>query len=492
MGKTITIDPVTRIEGHAKVSIFLNDDGEVSDARFHVTEFRGFEKFCEGRSFWEMPGITARVCGICPVSHLIASAKAGDAILGVQIPPTADKLRRLMNWAQIVQSHALSFFHLSAPDLLLGMESDPAKRNIVGLIAAEPELAKRGIGLRKFGQDTIRILGGRSVHPAWTVPGGVREPLSEAGRARILEGLPEAFETIDIALDLLKATFDSFGPEIRSFGSFPSLYMGLVSPDGGLEHYDGFLRVVDASGEILEGVEVEHHREMSGQLPGIDPVRYRDVIGETVEPWSYLKFPYYKPYASDRYAGMYRVGPLARLNVCTHAGTEKADRELRQFRQLGEYGHPVASSFHYHYARLIEIVHALERIQQTVEDQDILDTFVRSKAAVNQRVGIGVSEAPRGTLFHEYRVDEHGVLEKVNLLIATGQNNLAMNETVKQIAKAYVHEDSLSEGVLNRVEAGIRAYDPCLSCSTHAIGQMPLHVELVDAEGGVVDEAIRD
>ena len=492
MGKTITIDPVTRIEGHAKVSIFLNDDGEVSDARFHVTEFRGFEKFCEGRSFWEMPGITARVCGICPVSHLMASAKAGDAILGVQIPPTAEKLRRLMNWAQIVQSHALSFFHLSAPDLLLGMESDPGKRNIVGLIESHPELARQGIGLRKFGQDTIRLLGGRSVHPAWTVPGGVREPLTEEGRQQILAGLPEAFATAAVALDLMKSLFDTFSREVHVFGEFPSLFVGMVAPDGGLEHYDGYLRVVDANGEVLEGTPTEHYREMPGQLSGIEPERYRDIIGETIEQWSYLKFPYYKPYGSDRYAGMYRVGPLARLNVCTHAGTEKADRELRQFRQLGEYGRPVASSFHYHYARLIEILHALERIQQTVEDPDILDTFVRSKASVNKRVGIGVSEAPRGTLFHEYHVDEHGVLEKVNMLIATGQNNLPMNETVKQIAKTYVHADALSEGVLNRVEAGIRAYDPCLSCSTHAIGQMPLHVELVDAGGRVVDDAIRD
>lgn len=478
MSRMVTIDPVTRIEGHAKITIHLDDNGGVADARFHVTEFRGFEKFCVGRSFWEMPGITARVCGICPVSHLMASSKAGDAILGVRIPPAADKLRRLMNWGQIVQSHALSFFHLSGPDLLLGMESDPTSRNIMGLIQKYPEVARNGIKLRQFGQEVIRILGGRSVHPAWTVPGGVREPLDPEGRNEIRRTLPDAFDIVELALDLLKDSFDDNDSEIESYGNFPSLFMGLVTPEGGLEHYDGLLRIMDSEGRLVQ--------------EDMPPERYRDVIGEAVQPWSYLKFPYYKPYGYENNAGMYRVGPLARVNICDFAGTPQADRELRQFRRLGERGKPVTSSFHYHYARLIEILFALEKIEEILEDPDITSDHVRSQASVNQLVGVGVSEAPRGTLFHEYHVDENGILQDVNLIIATGQNNLAMNETVKQIALAYTNGPELSEGILNRIEHGIRVFDPCLSCSTHAVGHMPLQVQLIASDGEVIDEKIRD
>ena len=478
MTQTVIIDPVTRIEGHAKISIYLDDNGQVNDARFHVTEFRGFEKFCEGRSFWEMPGITARVCGICPVSHLMASAKAGDAILGVRIPPTAEKLRRLMNWGQIVQSHALSFFHLSSPDLLLGMESDPTTRNIMGLIAKYPDIARNGIRLRQFGQEVIRILGGRSIHPAWTVPGGVRRPLAAEDRDQIKRMLPEALDIIELALDLLKDAFDDNSTEIETYGNFPSLFMGLVTPEGGLEHYNGLLRIMDAEGHLVQE-----------DLP---PERFREVIGEAVEPWSYLKFPYYKPFGLEDGRGMYRVGPLARLNVCDFAGTPLADRELRQFRRLGERGKPVTGSFHYHYARLIEILFSLERIEETLADESLLGTHVRSISDVNESRGIGVSEAPRGTLFHEYEVDGNGILQKVNMIIATGQNNLAMNRTVQQLARAYVNGDGLSEGVLNRIEHGIRLYDPCLSCSTHAVGQMPMHVQLRAPDGALVQEIIRD
>ncbi len=483
MSRTVTIDPVTRIEGHAKITIQLDDNDKVADARFHVTEFRGFEKFCEGRTFGEMPGITARICGICPISHVLASSKAGDAILGVTVPPTAKKLRALMNWAQIVQSHALSFFHLSGPDLLLGMESDPTKRNIVGLIERYPEVAKKGIHLRQFGQDVIRILGGRSIHPAWSVPGGVREPLSEENRDLIRGMLPEAFAGLDIALKLLKDSFGDLGREIDEYGNFPSLFMGLVTPDGGLEHNDGLLRVMDSEGRLLQ--------------PGFPPERFREIIGEAVEPWSYLKFPYYKPATNGNsvngsYAtGMYRVGPLARINICNYAGTPRADAELKEFRTLAPNGKPVSSSFHYHYARLIEILFGLEKIAATLDDPTITDMRVRGHAGVNQLLGVGVSEAPRGTLFHEYQVDENGILKKVNLIIATGQNNLAMNRTVRQIAQSWVSGRKLDEGILNRIEHGIRCFDPCLSCSTHAYGQMPLDVELLSAAGEVVDRVVR-
>jgi NAD-reducing hydrogenase large subunit len=309
------------------------------------------------------------------------------------------------------------------------------------------------------------------------VPGGVREPLSPQNRDQIRSMLPEAFDIVDLALKILGDVNEQYAEEAGVFGDFPSLFMGLVTPDGGLEHYDGLLRVTDSNGEVLEEVSPEH---------------YRDIIDEATEPWSYLKFPFYKPYSADRFAGMYRVGPLARLNVCTFAGTPKADHELRRFRQLASYGKPVTSSFHYHYARLIEIVFSLEKMAQLLDDSDIVDTHVRSQAGVNQTVGIGVSEAPRGTLFHEYHVNDQGILQKVNMIIATGQNNMAMNETVRQIAHAYIKGDALTEGLLNRIEAGIRCYDPCLSCSTHALGHMPMHVQLVAEDGQVVDEVFRN
>lgn len=483
MSQRIVIDPVTRIEGHAKITIYLDDAGQVTDARFHVTEFRGFEKFCEGRPLWEMPGITARICGICPVSHLLASAKAGDRILAVTIPPAAVKLRRLMNLAQIIQSHALSFFHLSAPDLLLGMDSDPQTRNVFGLMAANPELARGGIRLRQFGQEIIEQLGGRKIHPSWAVPGGVRESLSEAGRTHIHDRIPESRTIILNALNQFKQLLQNYEREAQTFGNFPSLFMGLVTPDGLWEHYDGYLRFVDSAGNIVGD--------------RLDPTRYQEFIGEAVQPDSYLKSPYYRPLGypdqSDRCrvdSGIYRVGPLARLNICTQIGTPLADRELQEFRDRGNG--TVTSSFFYHYARLIEILGAIEQIEQTIDDPNLQSTHLRAEAGINQLESVGVSEAPRGTLFHHYQVDENGLMKKVNLIIATGQNNLAMNRTVAQIARHFIHGSDIPEGMLNRVEAGIRAFDPCLSCSTHAAGQMPLHVQLVSADGNLLDETWRN
>ncbi len=476
MSRTIIIDPVTRIEGHAKISLQLNDEGRVDQARFHVTELRGFERFCEGRSFWEMPGITARICGICPVSHILASSKAGDQILGVDIPETAHVLRRLMNWAQLVQSHALSFFLLSGPDLFMGMDTDPATRNMAGLLASDPGFARDGIRLRRFGQEMIRLLSEKSIHGAWSVPGGVRTPLSEQGRQTLLAQLPEAFEILERALDRHKNLLERMGDEVLNYGDFPSLFMGLVGTDGSLEHYDGVLRVMDSQGRLLEDA-----------LP---TDRYADVVQETAENWSYLKFPHYAAASSPR-EGMYRVGPLARLNLCDFAGTPKADRELRQFRRLGEHGRPVTASFHYHYARLIEILFSLEKIEETLAAPVVTGTHVRSNAGVNRKRGIGVTEAPRGTLFHDYEVDDNGVLQRLNLVIATGQNNLAMNETILQIAKEYVRGNQLQEGMLNRVEHGIRTFDPCLSCSTHAAGQMPIRIELFDGQGRLLDAKMR-
>ena len=476
MSQRIVIDPVTRIEGHAKISIFMDDAGNVSDAEFHVVEFRGFEKFCEGRPYSEMPGITPRICGICPVSHLLASAKAGDAIMAVNIPPAADKLRRLMNLGQIIQSHALSFFHLSAPDFLLGWDTPQAKRNVFGLIAANTELARAGIRLRQFGQEIIAVLGGQKIHPSWAVPGGVRSPLTEEGRTRIRAWLPEAYATTKIAFDLFKKTMDTHKKEIEIFGNFPSLFMGLVEADGTWEHHGGKLRFTDSSGSII-----------ADQL---DPQKYYEYIGESVQSSSYLKSPYYLPLGFPD--GMYRVGPLARLNVAEQMGTPKADAELKKFKKLGRGRSAVTSSFLYHYARLIEILASIERVEAALDDADLLSEDLRADAGINSLRGVGVSEAPRGTLFHDYTVDRDGLLRKVNLIVATGQNNLAMNQTVAQIARYYVRGNKIPEPMLNRVEHGIRCYDPCLSCSTHAVGQMPLHVQLIAPDGTVLNEIARD
>jgi len=475
MSKTITIAPVTRIEGHAKITIRMNDDGSVADARFHVNEFRGFEKFCEGRLMWEMAGITSRICGICPTSHLITSAKAGDAILAVGIPETAELLRRMITLAQWIQSHALSFFHLSSPDFLLGFDSDPAQRNVFGLIAKDKDFARRGIRLRKFGQEIIEILGSRKIHTPWAVAGGVREPFEESKRDTLLAWIPEAKETALLALAKLKEIHSTFEREIPNFGNFRSLFMGLVAKDGALEYYDGALRITDSGGNILDDK--------------IDPADYREHFGEATEQWSYLKFPYYKPMGYPK--GMYRVGPLARVNICSYIPTPLAEEERKRFKALaGEEG-VVNNSFYYHYARLIELLFAVEKAEQLLHDAAILGKKVRSRAMINRDHGVGASEAPRGTLFHEYWVNQDGVLQHVDLLIATAQNNLAMNRTVRQLAIQYLDGAKITEGLLNRIEAGIRCFDPCLSCSTHAIGSMPLHVQVVDASDLVLDERVR-
>lgn len=474
MTQRIVIDPVSRIEGHAKISIYLDTNGSVDYARFHVTEFRGFERMYEGRPMWEMPAITARVCGICPVSHLLASARAGDQILAVEVPIAAKKLRRLANLAQIIQSHALSFFHLSAPDFLLGLDSDPARRNIFGLIAEHPEIARSGIRLRQFGQQIIEFLGGKKIHPPWCIPGGVRSSLRDEDLAVIRDRIPESRSAAISALELFKQLVDKFRLEADSFGSFPSLHMGLVGPNGVWEHGEGNLRFVDSAGQVV--------------ADEIDPRRFSDYIGEATEQWSYLKSPYYRALGYPE--GMYRVGPLARLNVCNSMGTPLAEKERVEFRQLSPGA--VNSSFFFHQARLIEILACVERIEHMLDDPDLKSQDLRADAGVNKLEGIGCSEAPRGTLFHHYRVNEHGLIQKVNLVIATGQNNLAMNQTVTQIARKFISGPQIPEGMLNRVEAGIRAFDPCLSCSTHAAGQMPLHVQLITADGVIVDEARRN
>lgn len=472
MTRTITIDPVTRIEGHSKITIFLNEDGEVQDAQFHVTQLRGFEKLCEGRPFDEMPSLMARICGICPVSHLVASAKACDALMAVRIPVAGANLRRVINLAQLVQSHALAFFHLAAPDFLLGLDSDPAQRNLFGMVAARPELARDGIRLRQFGQQIIEMIGGKRIHPPNIVPGGMREPLKPEHRERILAGLPEAIAMAERTLDWFRSATAKFQDEVRAFGNFPSMFLGLVTPEGSLEHYHGRIRVLSSEGHVI-----------ADQL---DPLEYDQFIGEAVEPYSYLKFPYYKPLGYP--VGLYRVGPLARLNLVRRCGTPRADRALETFRR---HDGVLRSSFYYHEARLIEILYGLERIEELIRDPETSDEHVRAHAVPNSNEGVGVAEAPRGTLIHHYRVDDNGLMVWANLIIATGHNNLAMNRSVQQVAQRFVKGNALTEGMLNRVEAVIRAYDPCLSCSTHALNHMPLHVQLVGPDGNVLDELKR-
>jgi NAD-reducing hydrogenase large subunit len=465
----IVIDPVTRIEGHSKISIHLDEQGRVEEAYFHVTQFRGFEKFCEGRPFSEMPSLMARICGICPVSHLVASAKACDAILAVRIPDNAVRLRKILNLAQIVQSHALSFFYLSAPDLLLGMDSDPAKRNVFGLAEANPAMARDGVRLRQFGQQCIEWLAGKRIHPTWVVPGGVNEPLSAEVRDRILAGIPEAMAITLRALDWFKAEMERFREEIRTFANAPTLFMGLVGENGGLEHYNGKLRFLDAGGKIVQD--------------GVEGDDYPSVIAELAHPWTYLKTAYYKPLGYPD--GVYRVGPLARLNIIDGCDTPRANQEWAEFRELDRG--TVLSSFYYHYARLIEIVYGLEKIEELLSLPEILDPNVRAFARANNSEGVGVSEAPRGTLIHHYKVDSNGLITWANLIIATGHNNAAMNRGVLQVARHFVHGNKLTEGMLNRVEAVIRTFDPCLSCSTHADGRMALEVSLRGHDGELLD-----
>jgi len=469
----IVIDPVTRIEGHAKVTIQLGDDGKVADARFHVTQLRGFEKLCESRPFYEMPSLMARICGICPVSHLLASAKACDAILGVNIPANAARLRRILNLAQILQSHALSVFYLSSPDLVLGMDAPPETRHLFGVAATAPEVARDGVRLRQIGQQIVEMLGGKRIHPAWVVPGGVSAPLTEEKRDRIKALLPDGIAALQRTLGRFRGLLQRFPEEVASFANFPSLFLGLTDGAGKLEYYDGPLRVAGADGIVL--------------ADGLRPQDYPSYLAEVAEPDSYLKSAYYKPLGYEK--GMYRVGPLARLNLVTTCGTPLANHELGILRTFA--GSPLLSSFHYHHARLIEMLYCVERMGELLASPDILSTHVRAVAEPNCEEGIGISEAPRGTLLHHYKVDSQGLIRWANLIIATGHNNLAMNRGIKQTASYFVQYGKLSPGALNRVEAVVRAFDPCLSCSTHAAGQMPLEISLIGPDGALLDRMRR-
>ncbi len=471
----ITIEPVTRIEGHARVTIHLDDQGKVEQTYMHVDEFRGVEKFSEGRPYFEMTQITQRICGICPVSHHLASAKACDGVAGVQPPRPAVLLRELLHMGQLVQSHSMHFFHLAAPDLVFGFDADPAKRNVFGIIEANPELALKAVNLRRYGQQIIaRLGGGKRVHPSLTVPGGVNAPLDPKDRDAIASELGTMLGYAQEAIGLAKHLLGADPDLTNSFASFPSSYMGLVDAEGGLQLYDGQIRVKDAEGKLLAQFKAED---------------YKAYVAEHVEPWSFLKFPYLRSLGWPQ--GTYRVGPLGRLNVVDKINTPLANQEFKLFKEING-GKPVEGSLYYHYARLIENLHCLERIGGLLDDPDILSQDVRVYPPLELAGhGVGVIEAPRGTLFHEYWTDDDGLLTRVNLIVATGNNNWAMNQAAGLVARDFVDGKKLTEGMLNRVEAAIRCYDPCLSCATHALGQMPLEITLLAADGTVLDHVTR-
>jgi NAD-reducing hydrogenase large subunit len=475
VSQKITIEPVTRIEGHAKITIHMKEDNlSVDHAYLHINEFRGFEKFCEGRMVFEMPLITPRICGICPVSHHLASAKAGDAVLGSPPPRPASLLRELMHMGQIIQSHGMHFFELAGPDLLLGFDADPTIRNVVGLVQNAPDITVKAVQLRKYGQEIIQLLGGRKVHPVFAIPGGVNKALSHTERDKILSGLDQTIETIQLGISIMKDWAAKNMEDIQKFAVFPTGYFGLITEDNGLELYDGNLRLLDREGNQLE------------RFPASN---YLDYIAEHVENWSYLKFPFYKKLGWPD--GVYRVGPLGRLNIIDKIDTPLANEEFKVYKQINN-GKPIENTLYFHYARLIETLFAAERVKVLLDDPDILSTEILNTRRDFKGEGVGAIEAPRGTLFHHYWANENGQIQKLNLIVSTGHNNYAMSKAVDMVAKEYVKGPNIHEGLLNRVEAAVRAHDPCLSCSTHALGQMPIVINIVDSEGKTIKTLQRD
>ncbi len=463
--KEITIKPTTRMPGRAKITIHLDDNGKVADSRFQITEFRGFEKFCEGRMFWEMPLITTRICGICPVSHHLASVKACDNLLNLEIPLVAKKLRELLLIAEYLSSHAVHFFHFASPDFVLGPDSDPDQRNIVGIYKANPEIPQKASQLRLLSRIMIEKLGGSSIQPVTAIPGGMSKPLSLEDRSFLLQQTKSMLDLTKFALETGKGFLDKYA----DFGdSIETKYLSLTK-EGSLELYDGNLRLMGAQGETIED---------------FDSKEYLNYIGERVEDWSYAKFTYY---LKEGYpGGIYRCGPLARLNIAQKIDTQEAGQEHQEFKKLGD-GKLVHRTVYYHYARLIELLYAAERAKELLEDEEIVNPKVRVRATRGPGEGIGVVEAPRGTLIHHYVADEAGKLKRANMIVATTNNNQAINQTLQKVAEECITSDKLSEAALNKVEMAIRCYDPCLSCSTHMIGQMPLEIVLFNSQGHQLD-----
>ena len=473
--KRVIIEPVTRVEGHGKVSILLDEDNQVTQARLHIVEFRGFERFVQGRPYWEVPVLVQRLCGICPVSHHLCAAKAMDLIVGVDtLPPTAEKMRRLMHYGQTLQSHALHFFHLCSPDLLFGFDADVAKRNVIGVAMEYPELATQAVLMRKYGQEIIKATAGKKIHGNGAIPGGVNKNLSTAERDAFLKDIDQMVQWSVDGLNLFKDLYRKDMSALASFGSFESNFVSLVREDGALEVYDGQLRAKDPDGKIL--------------FDGVRPLDYLKYIGEEVRSWSYMKFPFIRSLGKEK--GWYRVGPLARVNNCEFIDSPLAEKERQEFMELGG-GRPVHSTMAYHWARLIEVLHSAEKMKELLNDPDILGgDLVTSGKRRSETVAI--LEAPRGTLFHHYKINDNDQVEQANLIVSTTNNNEPMNQAVQRIAEDFLAGQKITEGLLNRVEVAIRAYDPCLSCATHALGRMPLAVSLHDASGEVLSERVRD
>ncbi len=469
--KKIIIEPVTRVEGHGKVSILLDENGQVTRARLHIVEFRGFERFIQGRPYWEVPVTVQRLCGICPVSHHLAAAKAMDVIVGAdKLTPTAEKMRRLMHYGQIYQSHALHFFHLVSPDLLFGFDADPAIRNIIGVIKKFPELAVQGVMMRKFGQEIIKVTAGKKIHGTGAIPGGINKNLSIAERDSLLKDIDQQIEWSRGALKIAKDyTIEHIG-ELSDFGAFDSSHLSLIREDGAMDLYDGGIRMIDSQGNKV----IDH----------FDYQNYTDIIAEEVKDWSYMKFPFIKDQGTEN--GWYRVGPLSRVNTADFIDTPEAEIARQEFKALTG-GKPNNLTMAYHWARMIEVLHAAEKIKELLHDDDLQgeDLVVKGE---RRSEGVGLIEAPRGTLFHHYKVNEDDQVTMCNLIVSTTSNNVPMNLAVEKVAKKYLSGSEITEGLLNRVEVAIRAYDPCLSCATHALGKMPLTVSVVDHNGQIVDK----
>ena len=481
--RKITIDPVTRVEGHGRVTVQMDEAGKVEQARFHIVEFRGFERFIQGHPYWEAPLLVQRLCGICPVSHHLAAAKAIDQVYGVDpedLHPTATKIRRLLHFAQVFQSHALHFFYLASPDLLFGVDAPVEKRSVGAVALEHGDLARQGIQMRQFGQELIRAIAGKKIHGIAAIPGGVHKNFHAAERDHFLceDDTPSVDTMIEWSqgvVDFIKAYHDQHFRWLDSFASYPSGHLGLVTDDGSLELYDGKMRAIDAEGAIT--------------LNDIHNDQYLKYFGEGVEKWSYMKFPFLRHLG--RSDGWNRVGPLARLNVCDRISTPLANKELEEFKAYTN-GRPNNHTMHSHWARLIEVLYCAEAIKELLNDPNILDAVERPP--VNRRPeGIGIIEAPRGTLIHHYKVDEKGSITKCNLIVSTTHNNEPMNRAVRWVAQNVLDEQKeITDGMLNQVEVAIRAYDPCLSCATHSMGQMPLVLEVLDAQGKLIAEHVKD
>ena len=472
--RRVVIDPVSRVEGHGRVTLLLDTDDHVQEARLHIVEFRGFEVFIQGRPYWEIPVMVQRLCGICPVSHHLAASKALDQVVGAtQITPTAEKMRRLMHYGQVLQSHALHFFHLSSPDLLFGFESEVGRRNIVGVAAAYPDVARQGVLLRKFGQEIIRATAGKRVHGTGSIPGGMNRHLAPEDQAQFKRDIPQIVAWCQAAVELVKHLHHTDSVLYDEFGTVPSGLASLVRADGALDLYDGTLRFRDANGRIV--------------LEGVADHDYLQVLDEQVKPWSYMKFPYLRQFGPDH--GWYKVGPLARVQNCDVIPSPLAETERQEFMDYGG-SEVIHATLAYHWTRMIEMLHCAEVISELLDDPDLLSGEL---VAEGQRTheGVGVIEAPRGTLIHHYRVDDNDLVSWCNLIVSTTHNNQAMNTAIRSVARRYLNGRQLTEGLLNHIEVAIRAFDPCLSCATHALGKMPLVLELAEADGRVVKQIVR-